>query len=104
VVTIDYYVSTCPRQGLTRARPAGLFRCVQGEKWLSGQYLEGGKWRLSPTLVYELTSGLNPLERVEFDEAMAVLEVMGARPDSIDERARTALVQAPESSVGRARA
>jgi hypothetical protein len=88
VAQIEYYLSTCPRVGLTRAAPAGLFRCVRDSAWLSAQYLDAGRWRSAATLVYEITSGLGPLERIGFEEAMALLRSRGGRPDSIDERAR----------------
>jgi hypothetical protein len=90
VVAIEYYVSTCPRQGLERANPAGLFRCVRAGSWLAAHYLEAGKWRQSSTLAHEMTSGLGPLQRIGFDEAMAVLRARGGKPDGIDERAQGA--------------
>jgi hypothetical protein len=87
LVTIEYYVSTCPRQGYSRQNPAGLFRCVWGESWLSAHYLDECHWRLSDTLAHEMAAGYGPLERIGFEEAMAVLASRGGRPDSIDERA-----------------
>jgi hypothetical protein len=104
LVTVEYYVSTCPRQGLSRQNPAGLFRCVRGESWLSAHYLDESHWRLSDTLAHELAAGYGPLERIGFEEAMAVLQSRGGRPDSIDERAAASGQDrgAPDSARGSA--
>jgi hypothetical protein len=99
LIDIQYYATTCPRQGYTRASPAGLFRVARGEGWLAAHYLGDGGWRRSALLVHEIMSPVSSLERISLDEAMEVLRRRGARPDSLDDRARHPSTAVPQSAV-----
>jgi hypothetical protein len=97
LIDIEYYASTCPRRGYTRANPAGLFRVARSERWLAAHYLGDGEWRRSALLVHEIMSPIGPLERISFGEAMEVLRRNNARPDSLDDRARHPSAATPQS-------
>jgi hypothetical protein len=85
LATVDYYVSTYPLRGLTRAHPAALFRCIRrSERWVMAYFLRDGKWEQSWSLVHEMISGLGLLERISFGGAMEVLRAGGGIPDAID--------------------
>jgi hypothetical protein len=90
LISIEYFVSTCPRLQLEGGAPAGLFRRISADSWLSAHFVEDGRWRLSTTLAYELTSGAIALQRVPVQEAMAALAALGGRPDAFDRRAGAA--------------
>jgi hypothetical protein len=95
LISIEYFVSTCPRVQPERDAPAGLFRRISADSWLSAHYVEDGRWRLSTTLPHELTSGGIRLRRVSSSEAMAALAALGGRPDSFDRRAGAAAKAPP---------
>ena len=88
LIEIEYYASSCPRRGLTRDDPPGLFRVARGERWLAAHYLGEGEWRRSPLLPHEIMSPIGALERISLEEAMTVLRRRGVRPDFLDDRAR----------------